>query len=957
MTVLEGNADNFGAGLEATQSPGEVRVIKRDGRVVAFDRGKIHAAVTKAYVDVQGAHMVSSAQVRDQLEKITDKVVEVVQARMPSGGMVSIEEIQDQVELALMRGGEHKVARSYVLYREEHARAREAEAPPAEAESEASGIRVQQPDGSMAALPPNWAQERLQAHAEGLPGLDLARIAKDFADTIYDGVPAAQLQEALVLAVRALAECHPSYGRLAARLTLEDNARTAFRFLGVEPRQDMGVSAESYREAFQPYLAKGVEQGLLDERLQTAFNLDKLAAALKPERDANFDYLGALTLHDRYLLHVEGVRFELPQLLFMRVAMGLSLNEDDPDARAVQFYDLLSSFDYMTSTPTLFNSGTRHPQLSSCYLTTVSDDLDGIFSAVRDNAMLSKWAGGLGNDWTNVRAMGSRVRGTNGTSLGVVPFLRVVNDTAVAVNQGGKRKGAVCCYLETWHMDIKQFLELRKNTGDERYRTHDMNTANWVPDLFMQRVFTDGPWTLFSPSSCPDLHDLYGQDFARRYEEYEERADRGEIPHKRMQARELWREMLSMLFSTGHPWITFKDVCNLRSPQGHDGVVHSSNLCTEITLNTKVDTENPDNNEIAVCNLGSINLANHTTPDGLDEERLRHTVTTAVRMLDNVIDINYYPVEAARRSNMRHRPVGLGLMGFQDALYIQDISYASDDAVRFADESMETISWLAISASCDLAEERGSYQSFKGSLWSQGVLPIDSIARVAQHRPEGSLRMDTEARRDWDGVRERARKGMRNSNVMAIAPTATISNIVGVSQSIEPMYENIFVKKNLSGDTLIINPWLVRDLEALGLWDDVMISDLKYHSGSLSQIERIPQEMRAKYQTAFEVPARYLVEAASRRQKWLDQAQSLNIYLAEPDGDALDRIYRMAWLLGLKTTYYLRSKGASTAETDSQRARSVQQKEAAAPAPPPPPQPAPSGQICNLEDPDCEACT
>jgi ribonucleoside-diphosphate reductase alpha chain len=607
---------------------------------------------------------------------------------------------------------------------------------------------------------------------------------------------------------------------------------------------------------------------------------------------------------------------------------------------------LLSSFDYMSSTPTLFNAGTLRPQLSSCYLTTVPDNLHGIYGSIQDNAMLSKFAGGLGNDWTPVRALGAYIKGTNGKSQGVVPFLKVVNDTAVAVNQGGKRKGAVCAYLETWHLDIEEFVELRKNTGDDRRRTHDMNSANWIPDLFMKRVFDGGDWTLFSPNDVPDLHDLYGRDFEERYVQYEEMTRSGDLKlFKTLKAENLWRKMLGMLFETGHPWMTFKDPCNLRSPQQHVGVVHSSNLCTEITLNTSEE-------EIAVCNLGSVNLPQHIDENGLNLQKLQQTINTAVRMLDNVIDINYYSVPQAKTSNMRHRPVGMGLMGFQDALYKQHLAYGSDEAVAFADQSMEAISYYAIAASSALAAERGAYSSYEGSLWSQGILPIDSLERLIEHRGAKYIEVDRSQTLDWPALREVVKtQGMRNSNVMAIAPTATIANITGVSQSIEPTYQNLYVKSNLSGEFTVVNPYLVRDLKARGLWDKVMVNDLKYFDGSVQAIDRIPQDLKAIYSTAFEVEPRWLVEAASRRQKWIDQAQSLNLYINNANGKKLDITYRMAWYSGLKTTYYLRSLAATGTEKstiDTGTLNAVSNATSGGPAPVP--------EACSLDDPDCEAC-
>ena len=656
-------------------------------------------------------------------------------------------------------------------------------------------------------------------------------------------------------------------------------------------------------------MREGVQCGRLDPQLEI-FDLQRLAEALRPERDLQFNYLGLQTLYDRYLINSGDVRIELPQAFFMRVAMGLAMNEKDREGYAIRFYNLLSSFDFMSSTPTLFNSGTCRPQLSSCYLTTVADSLDGIYSAIRDDAMLSKYAGGLGNDWTNVRASGAHIRGTDGKSQGVVPFLKVVNDTAVAVNQGGKRRGAICAYLEVWHLDIEEFLELRKNTGDDRRRTHDMNTACWVPDLFMKRVFEKGTWTLFSPDEVQDLHDLYGIAFTERYLECEEQAARGALRNfKVMKAATLWRKMLSMLYETGHPWLAFKDPCNIRSPQQHAGVVHSSNLCTEITLNTSLD-------EIAVCNLGSVNLVRHLDDKGgLDQTKLQRTVSLAMRMLDNVIDYNYYTVDRARRSNLQHRPVGLGIMGFQDALQAQRIPYSSEQAVQFADRSMEAISYYAIDASARLAEERGAYPSFKGSLWDRGVLPIDSITLLEGQRGSKWLQMDSSWTMDWEALRGRVyATGMRNSNCLAIAPTATISNICGVSQSIEPTYQNLYAKSNLSGEFTYVNPWLVRDLKERGLWDEVMVNDLKHYDGSVQQISRIPDELKQLYRCAFEIDSRWLIEAASRRQKWIDQAQSLNLYIARPSGRALEAIYRTAWMRGLKTTYYLRSLGATNVE-------------------------------------------
>ncbi|NVN54559.1 ribonucleoside-diphosphate reductase subunit alpha [bacterium Scap17] len=950
-------------------APQRLRVIKRTGDVAPFDASKISVALSKAFIAVEGDQVESSSRIRDLVQQLTSQITDAFQRRMPDGGTLHIEDIQDQVELALMRSGEHKVARAYVLYRDEHARARSAQS---------DGIAKPHPtinvthlDGSVRPLDLGRIETLVFDACAELSNVDAQKIVDDSLKNLYDGVPVDGVSTALMMTARTLVEKDPNYTYVTARLLQDNLRREALSFLKVADEATFGEMKDHYPVAFKAYIESGIAFEQLDEQLAT-FDLERLGAAIDHTRDNQFTYLGLQTLYDRYFLHQNDVRYELPQVMFMRVAMGLSLNEEDREGRAIEFYELLSSFDYMASTPTLFNAGTRRSQLSSCYLTTVPDALDGIYGAIRDNAMLSKWAGGLGNDWTPVRALGSYIKGTNGKSQGVVPFLKVVNDTAVAVNQGGKRKGAVCAYLETWHMDVEEFLDLRKNTGDDRRRTHDMNTANWVPDLFMKRVFDDTEWTLFSPSDCPDLHDLYGAAFQARYEQYEEMTRQGQLKlYKRVKARDLWRKMLSMLFETGHPWITFKDPCNLRSPQQHAGVVHSSNLCTEITLNTSED-------EIAVCNLGSINLAQHIVDGKLDGDKLKKSVRTAVRMLDNVIDINYYAVPQARRSNMRHRPVGLGIMGFQDALYAQSIAYASEEAVTFADESMELVSYHAIEASSDLAAERGRYESFDGSLWSQGILPIDSIEKLKTERGADYIEMDESQTQDWDYIREKVRtQGMRNSNVMAIAPTATISNICGVSQSIEPTYQNLFVKSNLSGEFTVVNAYMVNDLKARGLWDEVMINDLKYYDGSVQPIERIPEDLKALYANAFEVEPKWIVEAASRRQKWIDQAQSLNLYIQGVSGKKLDVTYRMAWFRGLKTTYYLRALGATAVEKSTvDRSKHNAVGNAPTPTPAPAPTPAPeakpeprgiedflqgkSGQrapsASNIDELGCEAC-
>ena len=927
--LIQENNKSTEASSNVVLAPGKMRVIKRNGKVVSFEEEKIKVAIMKAFLAVEGGTAAGSSRIHENVDVLTKAVVDVFERRMPSGGTLHIEEIQDQVELQLMRSEHHKVARSYVLYREARKNER----------SEEDGQAVAQ-DGENDEI-----SSIVKRACEGLEDVGSQQLIEEIRNASYDGMSEKDLADCMVISARTMVEKEPNYSYVTARILLNNIENEVLDFLEID-RKLKSDRTKMYSEALTKTFNKGIELGFLNKELKE-FDLEKISNSIDESRDFNFTYLGLQTLYDRYFITSDDTRYELPQVFLMRVAMGLAINEKDRDARAVEFYNLLSSFDYMSSTPTLFNSGTHRPQLSSCYLTTVPDDLSGIYGAIRDNALLSKWAGGLGNDWTNVRALGSRIKGTNGKSQGIVPFLKVSNDTAVAVNQGGKRKGAFCAYLECWHLDVEEFLDLRKNTGDDRRRTHDMNTANWIPDLFMKRLEEDKDWTLFSPSDVPELHDLYGQEFEKKYEEYEALAEKDELSlYKKIPAKTLWRKMLSMLFETGHPWVTFKDPCNIRSPQGHVGTVHSSNLCTEITLNTNEE-------EIAVCNLGSINLPQHIQEGKIDIDQLKNTVRTAVRMLDNVIDINYYPVPQAENSNKKHRPVGLGLMGFQDALYKLGISYNSEEAVKFADKSMELISYFAIEASSELAAERGTYQTYEGSLWDRGIFPIDSINLLKEQRGENYLDQNIETTLDWDSLREKVKKsGMRNSNVMAIAPTATIANITGVSQSIEPTYQNLFVKSNLSGEFTVVNPYLIKELKNKELWDDVMLSDLKYYEGSLSQINRIPEEIKEKFKTAFEVEPKFIVEAASRRQKWIDQAQSLNLYIANVDGKKLDITYRMAWYKGLKTTYYLRSMGATSTEkstversnlnaVDSEKGEQV-----AAQAP----------QACSILDPDCEAC-
>ena len=898
------------------------KIIRRNGSVAGFEPSKISIAMTKAFIAVNGGQGAASARVREQVAILTENAVAALMRRQPSGGTFHIEDIQDQVELALMRAGEHNVARAYVLYRDERAkeRAKQREALETDRRAREPAISVKE-GGQLKPLDLARITALVRDACEGL-GREVSAepILQAMQRDLYDGVPMDEVRKSLILAARALIEQDPGYSYVTARLLLHT---LRLETLGEEVTQS--EMHRRYAEYLPEFVRQGIAAELLDERL-SGYDLKCLGAALDANRDLKFAYLGLQILYDRYFLHVRGRRIELPQIFYMRVAMGLALNEPEDQ------------------TPTLFNSGTRRSQLASCYLTTVSDDLDGIYEAIKENALLQKFAGGLGNDWTPVRALGSHIKGTNGKSQGVVPFLKVVNDTAVAVNQGGKRKGAVCSYLETWHLDIEEFLELRKNTGDDRRRTHDMNTANWVPDLFMKRVMEGGDWTLFSPSDVPDLHDKFGKAFEKAYVEHEAKAARGEIkPYKRVQATTLWRKMLTMLFETGHPWITFKDPCNLRSPQQHVGVVHSSNLCTEITLNTGAD-------EIAVCNLGSVNMPAHldASTGRMDMEKLKRTVGTAMRMLDNVIDLNFYNVNKARNSNFKHRPVGLGIMGFQDCLHLLRIPYGSQAAVDFADRSMEAVAYTAYQASADLAEERGAYSTFKGSLWDRGILPFDTLKLLAEERG-GYVECDMSTTLDWEGLKKRVQQaGMRNSNCLAIAPTATIANITGLSQCIEPTYQNLYVKSNLSGEFTVVNEFLVRDLKKLSLWDEVMIADLKYFDGSLARIDRIPPEVRNLYATAFEMDPKWLVECAARRQKWVDQSQSLNIYMAGASGKRLDDTYKLAWIRGLKTTYYLRTLGATSAEKSTVTTGQLNAVTSDGVAT--------DAKFCSIDNPECESC-
>ncbi len=913
--------------------PITTKVIKRDGSLISFEPSKIRVAISKAFIDVEGGDVELSNRLSEIAEKLTKFIVTDIITNWPKNTPISIESIQDKVELALIKHDYFKVHRSYIVYREKHTEKRIQE----ETKDKAPVIFIKDADGTESTYSKKQILKYLTEKTSNISNINSELIANETIKSSFKGISTSEFRKAIIISAKALVEQDPNYSYAAAIFTLDQLVAESMPI--IMPKYSMTAlntdKSIDYAKFFPEYVKKAVGFELLSPKL-LEFDLTKLAAAMDSEKDQLFTYLSMQTLYDRYFIHHKQQRIELPQAFWMRVAMGLSLKEENMNDKAIEYYGILSSMLCMSSSPTLFNSGTNRPQLSSCFLTSIDDDIEKIFrNGIEANAKLSKYSGGLGNDWTNVRANGAHIKGTNGTSSGVVPFMKVADTTAVAVNQGGKRKGAVCAYLETWHMDIIDFLELRKNTGDDRRRTHDMNTANWIPDLFMQRLLQKGEWTLFSPDEVPDLHSLYGKAFEKAYVEYEQLALDGKIRSKTIPAEQLWRKMLTMVFETGHPWLTFKDRCNMRSPQQHCGVVNSSNLCTEITLNTSSD-------EIAVCNLLSLNLAKLVSDNGIDEELLESTVRTAVRILDNVIDVNFYSIEEAKTSNLKHRPVGLGLMGFQDALIKQNIPYASMEAVEFADVLMEKISYYAIEASADLATERGAYESFEGSLWSKGIVPIDTIAPVAELNGS-NFDQDTTSTMDWDKIRAKVKKGMRNSNVLAIAPTATISNICGVYQSIEPIYQNLFVKSNMSGDFTVINTYLVKELKKLGLWDDVMVCDLKYYDGSLSKIDRIPQNLKDLFATAFEIDAKWLIEAASRRQKWIDQAQSLNLYLAQPSGKKLDELYKFAWRKGLKTTYYLRSLGATTAEKSTLTTSNLNAVSA--------------GQVCDLNaDPDCEAC-
>lgn len=928
------------------------KIKKRNGTVVEFEKDKIRVAMEKA---AAGIDLHINAKMFDVM---SDHVVRHVQLKFRDT-IPDVESVQDMVEQTLMEYGLFNVAKAYILYRAEHAKIREKKQP---IEVEKQRLSYIDEAGKKHPLDKRRLTVIFSDAALGLKGVDSKSLVEHIEANLYDGISEQELKKALVLTARAFIEKDPVYSKLTMRLALQN---LYDEVLGNIHKDSL---FSSYRKTFIKNIKRMVEDGRLDKRI-LEFDLKELAEYIDPKRDDLFEYLGLQVLYDRYFLREEGgeTKLETPQAFWMRVAMGLCFNEGvDKEKRAKEFYDIMSTLHYVPSTPTLFHSATTYPQLSSCYLNTVEDDLGHIFKVHGDNAQLSKYSGGIGTDWTNIRATGSLIKTTNVGSQGVIPFLKIANDVTVSINRSGKRRGATCVYLETWHLDIEDFLDLRRNTGDERRRTHDLNTANWIPDLFIKRVIKGEDWTLFSPEEVPELHHLYGKKFEKKYREYEKKTKTGEMKlFKTLPAQELWRKMISMLFETGHPWVTFKDPCNIRSPQDHIGVIHNSNLCTEITLNTSAE-------ETAVCNLGSINLARHIKAGKLDEQKLKKTVSTAMRMLDNVIDLCFYPTKEARYANMRHRPVGLGIMGFQDALYQLDIDFDSETAVEFADQSMEMISYYAILASSHLAKERGAYETFPGSKWDRGILPIDTLDLLEEERGE-PVPVSRKSRLDWAPVRESVKKyGMRNSNTMAIAPTATISNISGCYPCIEPIYKNLYVKSNMSGEFTVVNEYLVEDLKKLGLWNATMLDDLKRNDGNVQELTSIPPKLRSKYKDVFDVGSEQLIKIAAYRGKWIDQSQSLNIYFKGSSGKQLADVYLIGWHMGLKTTYYLRTVAASSIEkstidinkkvTNGNGVVSIPEPLYAQPAPvaiatASPPIPMINGvKACKIDDPDCEAC-
>jgi ribonucleoside-diphosphate reductase alpha chain len=871
-----------------------MKVVKRTGEIVDFDITRISNAISKAIHSTNGAPPEAAEQLaKDIALEIEGRFVDFYP---------NVENIQDIVEKHLMKNGYFEVAKHYILYRSQRAKVREVEKKKDLERLLLGRLKVQKADGRTVLFDLQKVRNSLTRAMRGHESASMELLLKEIVKNVYDGIKTGEIQRILVLSATSLIEKDPVYSKVAARLFMQKLFKEV---IGRSLSYDMQEIA--YREAFIWGIKKGVAEKVFDSKL-LEFDLVKLSKQLKLERDELFEYMGLQTLYERYLAKAKQQRIELPQVFWMRVAMGLAVEEENKNEKALEFYEVLSTLRFVSSTPTLFHSGTSHPQLSSCYLTTVEDDLAHIFKCLGDNAQLSKWSGGLGNDWSNIRATGAWIGSTKVESQGVIPFLKIANDVTMAINRSGKRRGATCAYLETWHADIEDFLDLRKNTGDERRRTHDMNTANWIPDLFMKRVMENGKWSLFSPEEVPELHHMYGRKFEEKYEEYERMAAAGKIKLFRVvEAQKLWRKMLSMLFETGHPWMTFKDPCNIRSPQDHVGVVHSSNLCTEITLNTSKD-------ETAVCNLGSVNLERHVFDGELDLELLASTVKTAIRMLDNVIDINYYPTPEAENSNLRHRPIGLGLMGVQDAFYKLGMVFDSEGAVDFTDRMMEAISYYAILASSELAKEKGPYETYKGSKWERGIFPLDTLKLLEEERGV-QIDVDRKQRLDWSKVKAHVEKhGMRNSNTMAIAPTATISTISGCLPCVEPIYKNIYVKSNISGEFTVVNHYLVEDLKKAGLWSQDMLDQIKYYDGNIQNITSIPDGLKALYKEAFEIDPSWILKHAAARAKWLDQSQSVNIFMSGTSGKVLNSIYIDAWRKGLKTTYYLRTLAASQIE-------------------------------------------
>jgi len=871
-------------------------VTKRNGEKVIFDSLRIKTAVEKAWKAAE--YPVES----DQFEQVIDDIISEVHSNHTDAS-IGVEDIQDIVEKNLVKHGLYEISKRYILYRENRAKIRDEKKKTSVEKAEQGSLKIRKKSGAMASFDKEKVLNTLtRAKAENKISIDVQLIYQEFLKNVYDEITTSDLEKLLLLSTVAFIEKDPQLSFVAARLLIQ----RIYKRVIVKSVQRDNFESEA-RKAFIRGIQSGVAANIYDKRL-LSFDLEFMASKLDFNKDGVFKYIGIQTLYERYLVKIQEQLIESPQAFWMRVAMGLSILETNREEKALEFYHLMSSLAFIPSTPTLFHAGLSHPQLSSCYLSLVNDDLTHIFKVIGDNAQLSKWSGGIGNDWTRVRATNAHIESTNVQSQGVVPFLKIANDTTVAINRSGKRRGATCAYLETWHLDIEDFLDLRKNTGDDRRRTHDMNTANWIPDLFMQRVQNSENWTLFSPDEVPDLHELYGREFNVRYAYYEREADAGRIRlYKKIDAVMLWRKMLTRLFETGHPWITFKDPCNIRSPQKHVGVIHNSNLCTEITLNNSTD-------ETAVCNLGSLNLANHIQDNAIDRERLAASIQTAVRMLDNTIDLNFYPTPEAENANLRHRPIALGIMGLQDALFKLRLPFADEAALKFVDATMEFISYHAISSSCRLAGERGAYKSYTGSLWDQGIFPLDSLDALEKERGV-AVKIDRQKRMDWNALKKSvATRGMRNSNVIAIAPTATISNIAGCFPSIEPIYKNIYVKSNMSGEFTVVNDYLVNDLKQKGLWTEDMLEQLKYYDGNINKIQTIPIELKALYKEAFEIDPILLIKMTALRSKWIDQSQSHNVFMQGTSGKQMHAIYTAAWEMGLKTTYYLRTMAVSQIE-------------------------------------------